>query len=51
MHRSELAALDVPVRLLADQGQVDEVHEHPLKLAGNSPFVAAEWNMDLVCGR
>jgi hypothetical protein len=39
------------VRLLADQGQVDEVHEHSLKLAGDSPFVAAEWNMKLVCGR
>jgi hypothetical protein len=45
------ASRDVPVRLLADQGQVDEVHEHPLKLAGNSPFVAAEWNMELLCGQ
>jgi hypothetical protein len=51
VNRSELAALDVPVRLLADQGQVDQVNEHPLKLAGNRPFVAAEWNMELVCGR
>jgi hypothetical protein len=46
---SELAAPDVPLRLLADQAQVDEVHEHPLKLAGNS-CSSLRANMEFGCG-
>jgi hypothetical protein len=48
--RPELAALDVPVRLLADQRQLGEVDEHALKVSGDGAVVAVVRNMEIVCG-
>ena len=49
--RSELAAFHVPVRLLADQGQVDEVDQHALKVRRDGAVVAVERKVEIVCGR